>query len=75
VALLENEKRQINIKVNGLEEEISDAAANLQDAITTNDALTEQVKKLEHEQQTCKCVWVMVKYYRNICVHTKMVQT
>lgn len=55
--LLENENGLLNVKINGLGEEASDAAENLQDAITTNDALTKKLKELEHERQTCKCVY------------------
>jgi len=57
VALLQDENIKLKIKVNGLEEEASDAAANLQDAITTNDALLKQVKELEHKQQACTCMF------------------
>ena len=65
--LLESENGSLNVKINGLEEEASDAAANLQDAITTNDALTKKLKELEHECQTCKCV-----YKSNVTVYTSI---
>ena len=57
MAFLEDENKRLSVKVNGLEEETSDAASNLQDAITTNDALIEQVKKLELERQACTCTF------------------